>query len=543
MRANSRNLSDYDFGRNLREKIWRVQNLYKIIDKNRRDANLKLNRVQTQIVDDILKQKPIRHFSLKTRQQGVSTFWLLWWLDDTIFNTSTQTGILAHKIEALNYLMRIVRHAYNSMPRHLRIPTVGDNKKELEFMSTNSKIFCSLSIRSTGVHNLHISEWCLCRDSEIEATLGAASEDTNISGESTGNGIGNHGYQTYQDSKSGEALDGMISRFFPWFIQDEYKLDLRGMRPPVMKPDEIQLAKVMREHWNMTLTPEQVLWRRYKKKRMKSLFQQEYPATDDEAFLTSGKKFFDFQKLHRLKLEAKEYLEKHPPIEETDKFTVWEEPDRSCVYVAGADTAEGAGDPSVLKIINVTKKREAFLYRARASVPTFYRICDEWGRKYNDALLAVERNNHGHAVILGLDESCEYPNLYVQDEKKKPEKLTHVGTTTRNLSANVLLKIGWDTNQVTRPIMLDHLKYFIEGEEEDDADTFEPMFSIFDVNLLDECLKFEEKDGKYQAMEGETDDDIFATGIAVQMFQRLMRSSVKGVQSNSFFTAGKRSIA
>jgi len=48
-------------------------------------------------------------------------------------------------------------------------------------------------------------------------------------------------------------------------------------------------------------------------------------------------------------------------------------------------------------------------------------------------LVAVERNNHGHAVILELNESPELPNLYVHKDDK----------------------LGWLTDRISRPLMID----------------------------------------------------------------------------------------
>lgn len=487
----------------------RIQTLYKIKDKNKRIVNCKFNPAQWQIVKDIWEQiskgEPIRHFDLKSRQVGVSTFWLLWWLDETIFEENVTTGVLAHKWESLNLLWDIVELAYQNFP--YRLPLKQESAKALEFKDNNSKMFISLSIRGGTLHNLHVSEWCWCRDEEIRATLGACSPLTNISGESTGKGVGNDGYLTYQDAKTSD--NEYKPRFIAWFLAPEYALPLKGMDISLimknLNPEEERLQKIMKDDYNMILTPEQILFRRQKKKALKDLFPQEYPETDEDAFITSGDHYFNLKKWLALLEEAREWHKKENYYERTNDYVAFEQPNRRDTYVGGADTSEGVVDYSTLKVINVSQRREAFIYRARCGIPTFYKVCHNWCSKYNNALLAVEDNNTGHAVLLGLEEDCKYPNLY------KERKDTRIG-------GKIQYKLGWHTDKVSRTQMLTDLKYAVEEDDDIDAENFRPEFTVFDETLIREALTFIKRDDRYEAEEGKTDDDLFATGIAFQLY-------------------------
>lgn len=518
----------------LSNKLWRVQNLYKIRTKSKSLVKMRFNPVQWEIWKRIEGQKPVRYFNVKYRQGGVSTFFLLWWLDDTIFHANTTTGILSHKKESLNYLMEIIRTAHGNMPDILR-PAVGDDSKSsLSFPGCGSKMMVSLSIRSTAVHNLHVSEWCLARDEEVQASIGAAGPMANITGESTGNGVGNYGYEVYQDAKAGE--NGYIAHFVPWFIQPEYRQPLNGIDPTTimraLRPQEKRLQDMMLKDYGYALDAEQVLWRRWADKTYKGLRGQEFPESDEEAFRTSGTKFFDYKKVHRLMMAAKERLRERPPIDE-DKNGDWlqfEKPVKGCIYAAGADPAEGGGDNSVLKIINVTERREAFVFRARCGVDKFYRVCDEWGRRFNNALMGVERNNHGHAVLLGLDEGMRYPNLY--KEVTVPAGGGIVGDKFPKE------KLGWLTTKESRAMVLDGLKFAMEGDSEDDEDHFSPEIEFLDTSLMKEALTFEQVDGKFQAVAGEVDDDVLASAIAFQMYARLKRLTIKSEGFNDRFQVG-----
>lgn len=56
-------------------------------------------------------------------------------------------------------------------------------------------------------------------------------------------------------------------------------------------------------------------------------------------------------------------------------------------------------------------------------------------RIYNDAMIVVERNNHGHAVLVFLSDSAKYTNVYRQGEQEgwlttmasKPEIISRMG--------------------------------------------------------------------------------------------------------------------
>jgi hypothetical protein len=74
------------------------------------------------------------------------------------------------------------------------------------------------------------------------------------------------------------------------------------------------------------------------------------------------------------------------------------------------------------------------------------------GRAYNNAMLAVERNNHGHAVLLNLTNGIvrrgvvaypPYPNVYVGPDKK----------------------VGWLTSNLSKPQMIDLLDRAIRMDE------------------------------------------------------------------------------
>lgn len=495
----------------IESKWWRLTNLYKIRTKNREVAKFKPNDLQKKILLDVYGQKPIKHYTIKTRQVGLSTLWLLYWLDDTIFNHGTITGVLAHKWESLASLWSILRIALNNMPSSLKPKLKDDSKTKMSF-TNNSEIFVSLSIRSTAVHNLHISEWCFCDNDAIWASLGACSKLTNITGESTGNGMGNDGYMTWMDAKEGK--NEYKTRFIPWYDHAEYSIPVDpAMRPFVPDPRER----------SFNLSQSQINFRRTKLAQLKTSFFIEYPETEEDAFSQSGAMFFNSKKIVSLVRDARAMDNESPPLEQGDYWTIWERPQQGHRYAMGADTSEGLDqDFSAFKILCLDCRQEAMAYRGHVGIDTFYRDLDKYGRMYNNALLGVERNNHGHAVLLGLVENCHYPHLY-KEVREQP--------IVQNISKpRPEPKYGWQTTNISKPLMLDHLKLAIEGESEEDENTFQPDYVVRDIQFLSECLTIERDGVKLGAAAGKHDDTVIAAAIAYQMYLRLKSKLSSGLE-------------
>lgn len=508
-------------------KLWRMTHLYRIRDKNKNLVNLTPNKIQLEMVDVTRGRRPVRDIFLKYRQGGVSTWWLLWWLDETIFKRNTISGILSHERESLGYLWEIIRVAFDNMPDPYRPRPGKYNETTLSFPDINSKIFVSLSIRSTAVHNLHISELFLVDPKDIRASLGSVSPASNVTCEGTANGVGNEGYQLYQDGKTNATQVGFRSHFYPWFIQDEYRIESKGLKI-IRTPEEARLAKLAAKDYGVKVNDDQILWRRDMKKNQGSLASQEFPEDDETAFLSTGNPYFDNRKVMTLLREARDYERETPPVEETYEFTMWERPVKGDVYAAGADVAEGVdGDYSVLAIFNVTKRRMAFRYRGRVGVDVFAKACNLWGRAYFNALLAVERNNHGHAVILALRDIHSFPNLFLEDQGTRITKEREFPEPKK------IVKIGWTTDKVSKPMMMDQLRVGLEEDTSTDVDNFEPEVLVLDQVFLQEALTVVQ-DGDYiGAVAGKHDDSVIAWAIAFQMYlflrKRLSRHGHTGI--------------
>ena len=135
---------------------------------------------------------------------------------------------------------------------------------------------------------------------------------------------------------------------------------------------------------------------------------EQYPETDEQALMTrsSDKRIPGewllnaYAELSALS-DAALRIAKAPAVPGLKVFRL-PKPDRK--YVMGADTAEGNpnSDDSALQILDAETGEQMAILAGKFEPETFGVYIDQTGAFFNEAAVLVERNNHGHAVILWL---------------------------------------------------------------------------------------------------------------------------------------------
>lgn len=466
-----------DEKRNLADPIWRLNHLYYITDKNKKKVRFKLNAVQS-----ILQRQDSRfNVTLKARQLGISTYWLLKYLDIAAFNENQTIAILSHDWESLRKLFKIIRYAHKSM-HPLLMPELdkgGGSKYRLFFPKMNSEIYCTLEAVSDAVSHLHISEMALMDDPDrVRTSMDAVPvHNGRVSIETTPRGF-NHFHEFWTSDT------GYKKFFFPWYLDEGYQIEGECRDKT---SDELELIEKAKKIFNVFITDDQLNFRRFKIAQKKSLeaFLQEYPEDDISCFISSGTPAFDVVKIQEL------IRSMTAPIKSDEMIKIYKEPEVGVSYVCGVDTAEGVGgDYSVAVVLNPKTYEVVAKLRCQLKPYDFAHELNELCKYYSRArsimpLLAVERNNHGHAVLLELNEHIGYPNLFI-DSDDRP---------------------GWKTDRITRPVMIDT---FIDAVENN-------RIAIHDIDILSECLTLINNNGKIEAADGKHDDCVIATSIALQM--------------------------
>jgi len=464
-----------------------------IVNRERKLQNLSLNPVQK------LYHRESTRFDivLKARKVGISTYKGAEFFHDTIFVSNTNTTVVAHDLDTTIELFERVKLFFEKLPDFLRPKVKRNNQRELVFTETpfggelNSRYAVGTAGnyefgRGKDIDNLHLSEYAFFpKPEKIKmGAMQALREGGKICIESTANGF-NDFRDEWEKAKRGESR--FKAHFFPWHADETYRLPLLEGESPGLSEEEraIQAA--------YALSAEQIKWMMQRKRELRGKFPQEFPANDTEAFLSSGRPVFDTEKLKRLLTR----LEGNKPmaVRESGQVKMWKKPVPGREYVAGADCAEGLPDGDYDCCVVVDKKtwEEVAELHDRWPPHVFARKCEELCREYNDALLAVERNNHGHSVLNTLRNQLHYPFIY--------HYRSYDGAGGRTVP-------GWDTNSRSKPVMIDGLDEAIR----------EGLMVIHDQDFVRECLTYVYDDkGGTGAQAGCRDDRVIARAIALQV--------------------------
>jgi hypothetical protein len=281
----------------LKDPLWRLNNLYYILDKSGNKIKFRLNWAQKQLYDNIWYLNII----LKARQLGLSTFIGILFLDRCLFNDGMSAGIIAHTREDSEKLFRRIKFAYDNLPgdiRNARRATI-DSARELQFNNV-SVLRVGTSMRGSTLQYLHISEFGkICAkypekaQEIITGSLNTVAAGQYIFIESTAEGSGSYFYdlctkarQTEKEKLKLTPLDYKFT-FFPWWKEPTYKLG-EYIEPKGELKDYFQKLDAD----GINLSGDQQAWYIKKYEVLEDNIYQEYPSTPDEAFRGSAKGLF-----------------------------------------------------------------------------------------------------------------------------------------------------------------------------------------------------------------------------------------------------------
>lgn len=479
----------------LASKEWRLNNLYFIQTKGKKLEPLLMNAAQK---DYILRRK-LRNFILKARQLGFSTLGLIDLLDDTMFSRNTNSAIIAHEKQKVVKLFEIVKRAYENLPDDPRVkPRVSlENRNELYFPDLDSKIYVTMDSRGETVHNLHVSELDFIKNAEqrMAATLEAVPKGGKITFETTANGMAGYGFKEWTDK------DSEFQKFFyNWLWDPEYRIQTSKTMEQLQeeyRPLAIRYGTMLDIVERFNLDREQFAFYISKVKRHRELVVQEYPTTDIEAFISSGKGVFHASDLN-----------KHPPQEPIERkwgdVLVWEKPLHGFRYSVGVDSSEGlGGDNACIQVLNAHTGFQAAEF-ASPNIPPdqLATLVLNIARWYNNALVVPEINSSGISLLDHI--KLKYNNIYRREVLDKRTRETRDAP-------------GWRTTGTSKPLLVNALEEAVREE--------------FVAVNSEECLKemrtfvrTEEQGHQGYGAEGTNKDDrVIAFGLAYQGIKFLPR--------------------
>lgn len=530
--------------------------------------NWEQERLVSLVLQDIANGEPVRYIVLKARQMGLSTVieaLAFWW---TTTHRNIKTVIIAHETEAATNLYQMFKRYFDNCHVQFQPDRKYNNKKELVF-DVEDKVkeeYAELGQRHPGlgseiktmvadegkgrsatIHFFHGSEvafWKVKAD-VVSASLQAIPLRVGTFAflESTANGVGGFFYKAWQNAKKKKSNFKAI--FFAWHEHDKYeihRLNSAGEPWKLTYYDEeetallelFELKGYPRESWDP-----KIIWRREKKKEFlddPKKFYQEYPSTDMEAFLASGRPKFDIPQLVKMEQYADDnashifgdivvnpdptgkdkyvFMEAPALSQEQDPtpLKVWEQPIRRDPntgqedeeYVIGVDVSEGKlnkesekkeNDYSVVTVLKKRTNKTVARWRGHIDPDLLGNVVYAIGTFYNNALVGVEVNNHGLTTVQSLRNKF-YRNLYMRENNEELQFQERTAV------------MGWRTDKKTKPLIVNNLAKAIR-----EGDILE-----LDVVCLRECMTYVVDDqGHTNAQEGQFDDCVMSLAIALEM--------------------------
>lgn len=276
-----------DLKKNILDKEWRLNHLYKIKNADGEVVPFSQNEAQREFT----KNKHKRNIILKARQLGFSTEIGIEMLDAMLFEPIKNCGITADNMDNAKKLLARIKFAYENLDPFVKkniTKLVKDSATMMAF-DNGSQIDVGVSMRSDTKQIVHISELGKIsvrtpdKAAEIRSgTLNTVSKNGEITIESTAEGIGGLFYDMVQEARNNAnpgELDFKLF-FFPWWKEPTYAIE-----GDVVIPDRLEkyFTKLEVEH-NIFLTPQQKAWYVKKEKEQGEAMKKEFPSYIDEAF-------------------------------------------------------------------------------------------------------------------------------------------------------------------------------------------------------------------------------------------------------------------
>lgn len=526
-----------------------IELCFTVVNKEKKVVPFFLNEVQHEFINILNKaiedyeQGLITSISLlvlKGRQLGFTTLITAYQLAATITRHNFEGLTLADKSSNTEAIFQNkAKFIYNRLPEMIKPTEKYNSKRQLLFEKLNSSWSVDTATKEVGrsrtINFFHGSECAFWKDgiSKIQASLGETFTQNAIKiYETTANG-----FNDYREMwKSGQH----INCFFEWWKTREYRLNFetKNMRTKFLndidRKEGIWIYDRLRWLRDEKVLDENQLYWYYKKYQGyidKEVIKQEYPCTPDEAFIASGKCYFNTETIIKRidQLEHKEnngvldvgYFKYDLIVKDNKKkiinirwisdkggfIKIYKKPDKGVPYVLGGDTAGDGSDNFTGVVIDNTNGKTVAVLKHEKDETFYTRQMYCLGIYYNTALIGIETNFSTYPNKV-LEEEYEYPNLYVREKED-------------DYTGKLEKRYGFRTDRNTRPLILAELQRIINEEPE----------SITDIEIFKEALTFVKNEkGRPEAQEGSHDDLVMGTAITYYIRDQ-QKTSVENTQS------------
>ena len=497
------------------------------------------------ILPALAEGRPIRLYVLKARQMGFSTLSeaLVYWRT-TLWPYSNGL-VTAHSRGRAATIFNMFRVYFTNADRDFRPAQKLSNRAEFYF--TNPDQHGEPGIESHIVtetaenpdlgaggtwHIVHMSEFARYERVnnnllETWASLMPAipkAANTFVILETTAQGEGFAKDFWYEDN-------GYEKAFIPWVAEPNYRLEPRLSHDELCDDDDDKFGNevtlyplveaALREWWPDEMQDPVVLhhetlcrltWRRATLADFGydvSLFDQEYPTTPEHAFRASGGAVFSLRALEAMndRVETPRYFsfvrdqvpEKSFIPNLNGELRVFQPPMAGHQYIAGVDVAGGYsdGDYSVVQLLDRETMALVATYQGKIDPDSYSHLVDALGRRYNEAFLVVEANNHGLLVMHNLTKVLKYPTRRLYRRWAYDQVMQKKGWV-----------VGFQTSVATKPMIINSLRAAISDQ----------TLQIGDAATVQELREYQRivKGVKevYEAPQGKHDDLVIGLALA-----------------------------
>ena len=502
---------------------------------------------QTYVMDEIASglANDIHFFViLKGRQLGITTISLaldLYWH----FKNNGLQGTLTTDTEENKDMFRGTLAAYmDGLPKEYKIPLIAHNRNSLS-LKNRSRIFYQVAGlrakgtlgRGKGITFLHGTETSSWGDEEGLASLLASLAETNPKRlyifESTARGF-NMFHDMYATAKKARTQKAI---FCGWWRNQFYSSDPNSDVYKVywdgkLTGEEKEWTRDIKKLYNYEINSRQMAWWRWKLAegiKDDSLMYQEFPPTEDYAFVMTGTSYFsnsrctDAMKVAK-KMDCENYrylmganfqdLNVMRSTERLSTLKVWEEPVDTAYYVIGADPAYGSSDWADRFCIQVFRcysdglEQVAEFATAEMNTYQFAWAIAHIAGAYKNSTLNLEVNGPGQAVINELRnlkrQASAMGNQMGHDLMDVLGSMQNYIWRRNDTMGGLSNSLGWLTTSSSKERMLSYMKdYFERG-----------MMDIYSLDTIDEMKTIVREGGTIEASGRNKDDRVISCALA-----------------------------
>ena len=392
---------------------------------------------QKYVIEEIAKglDAGIHYFViLKGRQLGITTISLALDLYWHFKNEGMSGSLVTHNEESRDMFRATLGMYMDGLPVRFKIPFEQHNRTQLILKNRSRMSYLVAGTRKKGalgrgsaITFLHSTETSSYGDEEGLASLESSLAEHNPRRlyifESTARGY-NMFYEQWENAKASASQKAI---FVGWWMNQFYRVK---RDTPVynvywdkrLTAAERKWTREIKQLYGADIDDEQIAWWRWKMAEIvkdETLMLQEFPPTEEYAFVLSGSQFFNSTRIndeykvakavphHNYRFVLREHFE-NTELDECNarqaNLRIWEFPQQGAYYVLGADPAYGSSEwadrfcASLWRCYADGMEQVAEFNTADCSTYQFAWVICYLAGAYPDCMVNLEINGPGGAV-------------------------------------------------------------------------------------------------------------------------------------------------